>query len=111
MRGAGCRAQIKHMALHRSAARYPTVLHDAPIAVVFAVFGASLWRRNMTPAFQSRWPFRKGLGRHRTRFQPARAHLGRTIPDLIGIPRSHDFQNRGQIAKVGLGKTVTTDLL
>jgi hypothetical protein len=65
----------------------------------------------MTPAFQSRWPFRKGLGRHRTRFQPARAHLGRTIPDLIGIPRSHDFQNRGQIAKVGLGKTVTTDLL
>jgi hypothetical protein len=39
------------------------------------------------------------------------AGLGRTVPDLIGIPRSHDFQNRGQIAKVGLGKTVTTDLL
>jgi hypothetical protein len=37
MRRAGYRAQIKHMPLHRPAARYPTVLHDAPIAVVFAV--------------------------------------------------------------------------
>jgi hypothetical protein len=27
-----------------------------------------LWRKNITPAFQSRWPFRKGVGRHRTRF-------------------------------------------
>jgi hypothetical protein len=29
----------------------------------------SLWRKNMTPAFQSGWPFRKGLSRHRSRFQ------------------------------------------
>src|ERR1700760_3746280 len=35
-------AQIKHMPLHRPAAGYPTVLHDAPIAVLFAVFAAKL---------------------------------------------------------------------
>jgi hypothetical protein len=57
----------------------------------------------MTPAFQSRWPFRKGLGRHRTRFQPVRAGSRRTIPGLIGIPQSQNFQNRGRVAKVGLG--------
>src|SRR5277367_959388 len=35
-------AQIKHVPLHRPAARYPTVLDDAPIAVLFAVLAAKL---------------------------------------------------------------------
>jgi hypothetical protein len=29
-----------------------------------------LWRRNITAGFQSPRPFRKILGRHRTRFPP-----------------------------------------
>ena len=33
-------AEIKHMPLHRSSAGYPAVLHDAPIAVLLAVFAA-----------------------------------------------------------------------
>src|SRR5271167_5030504 len=35
-------AQIKHVPLHRPTAGYPTVLHDAPIAVLFAVLAAKL---------------------------------------------------------------------
>jgi transcriptional regulator GlxA family with amidase domain len=56
----------------------------------------------MTPAFQSRWPFRKALGRHRKRFQPVRTGPGRTIPGLIGTPWWQNFQNRDRVAKVGL---------
>src|ERR1700757_3247074 len=56
----------------------------------------------MTPAFQSRWPFRKTLGRHRTRVQPVRAASGRTIPGLIGTLRELNFQNLGRVAKVGV---------
>jgi hypothetical protein len=61
----------------------------------------------MTPAFQSRWPFRKALGRHRTRFQTVHAGPGRTIPALIGIRGRNDFQNRGRVAKVGLDGVAT----
>src|SRR5208283_5918723 len=35
-------AQIQHMPLHRSPARYPAVLHDAPVAVLLAVLPAKL---------------------------------------------------------------------
>jgi hypothetical protein len=35
-------AQIKHMTLHRAAARHPAVLHDAPVAVLLAVLAANL---------------------------------------------------------------------
>jgi hypothetical protein len=55
----------------------------------------------MTPAFQSRWPFRKGLGRHRTRFQPVRAGSRRTIPGLIGIPQSQISKTEVELRKSG----------
>src|ERR1700677_3539200 len=35
-------AQIKYVSLHRPPARDPAVLHDAPIAVLLAVFAAKL---------------------------------------------------------------------
>ncbi len=35
-------AQIKHVPLHRPAAGHPAVLHDAPVAVLLAVFATNL---------------------------------------------------------------------
>jgi hypothetical protein len=56
----------------------------------------------MTPAFQSRLPFRKGLGRHRSRFRPIQAARCRTSLRLTTISMGQNFQKRRPVAKAGL---------
>src|SRR5215218_10030508 len=62
-----------------------------------------LWRRNMAAAdSQSRRSFHKGVGRHRTRFQPISPARPQAFQELVGATGRQNSRNRGRIAKVGL---------
>jgi hypothetical protein len=62
-------AKIKHLALHHFAAGTPLVLDNIPIAVLFAVFEASVEAQEHANQFSENKLDEKILGLHYRRFQ------------------------------------------
>ena len=58
----------------------------------------------MTAGFQSQPPFRKRLGRHRTRFSLFSADRVSAFQQLADPQRTQNSRNQGPVAKVGLIK-------
>jgi len=56
----------------------------------------------MTAGFQSQPPFRKRLGRHRTRFSLFSADRVSAFQQLADPQRTQNSRNQGPVAKVGL---------
>jgi predicted transposase YbfD/YdcC len=56
----------------------------------------------MAAGFQTPQPFRKRLGRHRTRFSPFVSGRCWDFQGLTGAERARNFRNRGPVAKVGI---------
>src|SRR5580704_4186909 len=61
----------------------------------------------MTAGFQSQPPFRKRLGRHRTRFSLFSADRVSAFQQLADPQRTQNSRNQGPVAKVGLKTGLT----
>ena len=93
---------VQHVPLHRSTARNPAVLHDAPVAVLLAVLPANLVAKKHAGRFrrplvapQDAWSAPQTLRRRPTKVAPSRSSTWRSA----NLQNSRDS---GRVAKVGL---------